>query len=74
MMHMMDYKTAMSRCANIKEKLEAQKKWRGPDQDLYYPMVYRPLLAIDYSQKVQNPMSTFRIDRTFTWLDWSYAE
>ena len=40
----------------------------------YYPGVYSPLMAIDYSQDIEDPLSTFQLDRTFTLIDWKYAE
>mmetsp|Transcript_21897 Transcript_21897/g.29300 ORF Transcript_21897/g.29300 Transcript_21897/m.29300 type:complete len:123 (+) Transcript_21897:939-1307(+) len=40
----------------------------------YYPDCMKPLLAVDYTQNIHDPMMTFELDRTFSWLDWRQAE
>lgn len=40
----------------------------------YYPEVYKPLIEIDYCQDMTDPHSMFQLDRTFTVLDWKFAE
>ena len=43
-------------------------------QKRYYPDLFKELQAIDYSQPIEDPLSLFQIDRTFTWLDWKETE
>ena len=40
----------------------------------YYPKVFAELQAIDYSQNWSSSISSFSINRSFTWLDWKQAE
>ena len=60
---MRQYKLAMLKRQSLDDKTKK-----------YYPEVYKPLFAIDYCQNIENPVSTFQLDRSFTIIDWKYAE
>ena len=60
-----DAKWYQKSCINNQEK---------KPKPFYFPEVYKQLIAIDYCQDVTNPHSMFQLDRTFTPLDWMFAE
>ena len=45
-----------------------------PDPKFYFPDCMKPMLAVDYSQNMSDPLMSFQLDRNFSWLDWSHAE
>jgi len=65
-----------SRMSTFKLEMSLRKnlKITDPNRPLYYPEVYKPLCSIDYSQSITNPLSTFQLDRSFTLIDWKFAE
>ena len=48
----------------------------GKDVDTKFHMNYcmKQQLALDFTQPMHDPMSTFQIDKTFSWLDWRIGE
>lgn len=60
-------------CMNQRKTIKKAKKG-GQVLPYYYPDVYKPLMAIDYGQNISDPVSMFQLDRTFTLLDWKFAE
>lgn len=60
-------------CMNQRKTIKHAKKGQV-FLPFYYPDVYKPLIAIDYGQNISDPISMFQLDRTFTLLDWKFAE